>query len=93
MHLNHRTDELLALICRELSDKYNATRRVTWVKLQLRKAAGASDGARGRPGPMLPELAQLQWLEVVEINIHSHTLYTGIPAEWGLPGAFPRLKR
>ena len=76
-----------------MSDEDKATRRASWMKLQLRQPAGASGGSGARPGPLLPELAQLQWLEVVEINIYSHTLYTGIPAEWGLPGAFPRLKR
>ena len=80
-------------MCRFLSDKDNAARRATWEELQLRQAAGASGGGRGALGPLLPELAHLQWLEKIELSIYSQTLYAGIPAEWGLPGAFPRLKR
>ena len=84
---------LLALICRVLSDKDNATRHAVWEELQLRRTAGASGGSIGALGPLLPELAQLQWLEDIELNIYSQTLYASIPAEWGMPDAFPRLKR
>jgi hypothetical protein len=94
MHMSHPPAEhFAALPCRELSDEDNATRRATWEELRLRQADGARGDSGGRPGPLLPELAQLQWLEVIEINIYSQTLYSGIPPEWGLPGAFPRLKR
>lgn len=46
-----------------------------------------------------PGLSQLAWLEGLTIDFSEKwrllpgPLMGGIPAEWGLPGAFPRLKR
>ena len=45
------------------------------------------------PGPLLPELAQLRWLEELMYEGKRLRLYGGIPPEWGQPGAFPRLLR
>ena len=45
------------------------------------------------PGPLLPELSQLQWLEELSIGLSvGQPWAAGVPAEWGQPGAFPRLK-
>ena len=55
-------------------------------------AAGGSSNTSG--GPLLPELAQLQWLDDFVVQyLREWPPGHGIPAEWGLPGAFPRLKR
>ena len=45
-------------------------------------------------GPLLLELAQLEWLEELFLE-HStgHQWATGVPVEWCRPGAFPRLKQ
>lgn len=53
----------------------------------------SSSGGSGDawPGTLLPELAQLQWLEHMDQELPA--LRDGIPAEWGAPGAFPRLRR
>jgi hypothetical protein len=67
----------------------NATHSVT----STTSAAGVSAGQTLAPvGLLLPELAQLQWLRelVVECPI---PIWGRLPAEWGLPGAFPRLQR
>lgn len=54
--------------------------------------ASVSGGPGGAwPGTLLPELAQLQWLERLEQRLPA--LREGIPAEWGAPGAFPRLRQ
>ena len=55
------------------------------------------------PWLLLPELAQLAWLEdltlvgkegYVPMDVTpSRFIYGGLPAEWGQPGAFPRLQR
>ena len=45
-------------------------------------------------GLLLPELAQLEWLEELRLE-HSQgqPWAAGVPMEWCLPGAFPRLKQ
>lgn len=45
------------------------------------------------PSPLLPELAQLQWLEELSMTMAVDHPTSGIPHEWWLPGAFPRLKQ
>lgn len=65
------------------------------VDLQAAPAGGATSAA-GPPGApplpiLLPELAQLQWLE--ELVVDMDAPLAGIPGEWGRPGAFPRLQR
>lgn len=45
------------------------------------------------PGPLLPELAQLQWVEAFSCECKRGTLHGSIPPEWGAPNAWPRLKR
>lgn len=42
-------------------------------------------------GPLLPELAQYQFLRVFEL-VSPVALPGSIPVEWGLQGAFPNLK-
>ena len=55
-------------------------------------AAGGSSNKSG--GPLLPELAQLQWLEEFVVQyLKGWPPGHAIPAAWGQPGAFPRLKR
>ena len=45
-------------------------------------------------GPLLPELAQLEWLEELGLERpEGQPWAAGIPAEWCRPGAFPRLKQ
>lgn len=51
--------------------------------------SGGSGGAW--PGTLLPELARLRWLERMEQSLPA--LRDGIPAAWGAPGAFPRLRQ
>lgn len=41
----------------------------------------------------LPQLARLLWLEELLVGVPPSLLPRGVPAAWGLPGAFPRLKR
>lgn len=41
---------------------------------------------------LLPELAQLQFLEELCIELRRR-VPAGLPSDWGLPGAFPRLDR
>ena len=45
------------------------------------------------PGVLLPQLAQLAHLEALNILLQHVRLRDPIPAAWGAPGAFPRLKR
>ena len=45
------------------------------------------------PGPLLPELSQLQWLEALYIeHPQGRPWAAGVPVVWGQPGAFPGLK-
>lgn len=44
------------------------------------------------PGTLLPELALLPRLEVLEQFLLHIELRDPIPPEWGAPGAFPRLR-
>lgn len=54
--------------------------------------ASFSGGPGGAwPGTLLPELAQLQWLERLEQRLPA--LREGIPADWGAAGGFPRLRQ
>ena len=61
---------------------------------------GAEPGAHGGSGVnaavavLLPELAQLEWLQYLEVLRMFFSLGSskGIPAEWGKWGAFPRLE-
>lgn len=61
-----------------------------------------TSGSRGSPdGPggiadsvrLLPELAQLEHLEELELVQHFAAWEGGLPSEWFAPGAFPRLRR
>lgn len=61
-------------------------------------SSGSSGSQSGAPrGPFVPELAGLQQLEQLDMmQLFRHTFartLAGIPPEWGLPGAFPTLKR
>lgn len=40
-------------------------------------------------GPLLPELAQLEHLEV--LDLHGNAFHGSLPLEWGGPEAFPEL--
>ena len=54
---------------------------------------GGGEGGGTDAGPLVPELAQLQWLLSIDIVFRSHGIAAAIPAEWGQPGAFPHLIR
>jgi len=43
-------------------------------------------------GPLLPALAQLQWLEELVLRTQA-AQWDGVPPEWGQDHAFPRLLR
>ena len=43
--------------------------------------------------PLIPGMAQLQWLESLEFELSTCDVRGGIPAAWVAPGAFPRLQR
>lgn len=45
------------------------------------------------PGLLLPQLARLPYLETLSIHLTNVRFRDAIPAAWGAPGAFPRLKR
>ena len=69
----------LLTVCREVIDSYRAS------------SAGGSAVAGAERGPMLPELAELQYIEALVVS--QATMPTaGVPAEWMQPGAFPRLR-
>ena len=58
---------------------------------------GISDANATLPGsgpfPLLPELSHLDWLEELFIaHYQGRPWAAGVPVEWGLPRAFPRLK-
>lgn len=55
--------------------------------------AGGQGAEQAPPAlvPLLPELSALPALEELRVEVGDHRLAC-IPAEWGLPGAFPRLK-
>ena len=83
------------LWCRTLSLQVES-----WFKLPLGKQepprAPLTPGPAGTAaplGPLIPELAQLQWAEDIMIIANKSTVYAGIPIEWGLPSAFPRIRR
>lgn len=46
-----------------------------------------------RWGPLIPELAQLEGLRELSIQRFPSPRYSGMPPEWGRPGAFPRLRQ
>ena len=54
---------------------------------------GEAGGAGPDVGPLVPELAQLQWLTTLDYGPDGHSIDAAIPPEWGQPGAFPRLTR
>lgn len=60
-------------------------------------ASSGGSGSQGASpwGPLLPELAWLQLLEQLDMIriINAKEMLAGIPPKWGLPGAFPALKR
>jgi hypothetical protein len=61
--------------------------------LEGTSAAGVPAGQALAPvGPLLPELAQLQWLQELVLEC-PFPVWGRLPVEWGLPGAFPRLQR
>ena len=94
-------------ICRAVSVESAAEARKSaeWLQTLLNPSQGASGAnssgsARSQaPAPphagaaLLPELAQLQWLEELQLQSYHGRLTGGIPAEWLAPGAFPRLKK
>lgn len=70
-------------------------------QLGLEEAAAApppSAAARALQGPLLPQLAQLKRLQMLDVVPWSGDAgrpavpLAGIPPEWGAPGAFPRLQ-
>lgn len=44
-------------------------------------------------GPLLPELAQLPWLDGLLVTLYTVAVTAGIPADWAVAGAFPSLKQ
>ena len=73
---------------------WTAFRRQLWMPKWWRRGnsthSSTYDGQA--PDPLLPELAQLQFL--VELVVQHPTPISGrLPAEWGLPAAFPQLQR
>ena len=73
-------------------------RSLSLTKCQEGLPLGSKDSAplpaqAALPGPLLPELAQLRWLEHLIFEGRMQTMYAGIPSERGQPGAFPRLQR
>lgn len=65
-------------------------------------SAGPRAAGAAAPSPaasaLLPELAQLRWLEVLNLEVvippsRPGPRPGGLPREWWLPGAFPRLKQ
>ena len=59
-------------------------------------AAGWPPAASGKgswPGPLLPELARLRWLNSLIMQRYNANNWHGIPPEWVAPGAFPRLRK
>jgi hypothetical protein len=83
----------MGCLCRELS-------RPGWRKIHgvdgssdsISAAAASAGPALAPVGPLLPEIAQLQWLQELEVE-HPTAVWGRLPTEWGLPGAFPRLQR
>lgn len=90
-------------VCRKLTTNVGATmaaptirpdhsNRTTADTASITVSERGSKPARPLPaGPLLPELAQLPWLQVLIITLDA-PIRGGIPTEWGLPGAFPRLE-
>jgi hypothetical protein len=57
------------------------------------RGAGKPGGSTSQLGPLLPELAKLQWLEELEVTYDRSLILGPVPAGWGQPGAFPRLRK